>query len=114
MLYQKQVYFLIILAEYHLAPFLTFNLEEIDLWMEGKQEENAIFPYGTFAFLHFFRAAFLEEGLKFALLIFICVKLEALDEPIDAIVYGAAIGLGYEFPVPVGEVFCCSCCVNCS
>ena len=87
--------FLIILAEDHLAPFLSLNLEEIDLWREGKQEENAIFPYGTFAFLHFFRAAFLEEGLKFALLIFICVKLEALDEPIDAIVYGAAIGLGY-------------------
>ena len=89
------LYFLIILAEDHLAPFLGLNLEEINLWREGKQEDNAIFPYGSFAFLHFFRAAFLEEGLKFALLIFICVKLEALDEPLDAIVYGAAIGLGY-------------------
>ena len=45
--------------------------------------------------MNFFRAAFLEEGLKYALLIFICVRLEALNEPIDAIVYGAAIGLGY-------------------
>jgi len=45
--------------------------------------------------MNFFRAAFLEESLKYALLIFICVRLEALNEPIDAIVYGAAIGLGY-------------------
>ena len=41
------------------------------------------------------RAAFLEEGLKFALLIFFCVRLSDLNEPMDAIVYGAAIGLGY-------------------
>ena len=36
------------------------------------------------------------------MLIFICVKLEALDEPIDAIVYGAAIGLGYAAMENVG------------
>ena len=89
------LHFLIILTEDHLAPLIGLNLEELKLWMDGKQEDNAIFPYGTYAFQNFFRAAFLEEGLKFALLIFICVKLEALDEPIDAIVYGAAIGLGY-------------------
>ena len=41
----------------------------------------------------FFRAAFLEEGLKFAYLLFFCVRLSALNEPMDAIVYGAAIGL---------------------
>ena len=96
------LHFLIILAEDHLAPFIGLNLEELKLWTEGKQEDNAIFPYGTYAFQNFFRAAFLEEGLKFALLIFICVKLEALDEPIDAIVYGAAIGLGYAAMENVG------------
>ena len=63
------------------------------MYREGKQEEG--FTWAAHAYMHFFRAAFLEEGLKFALLIFICVKLEALDEPIDAIVYGASIGLGY-------------------
>ena len=41
------------------------------------------------------KAAFLEEGIKFALLIFFCVRLSDLNEPMDAIVYGAAIGLGY-------------------
>tara|TARA_B100001175_G_scaffold201501_1_gene171125 strand:- start:250 stop:1086 length:837 start_codon:yes stop_codon:yes gene_type:complete len=96
------LHFLIILAEDHLAPFIGLNLEELKLWTEGKQEDNAIFPYGAYAFQNFFRAAFLEEGLKFALLIFICVKLDALDEPIDAIVYGAAIGLGYSAMENVG------------
>ena len=85
--------FLIIIAEKHLAPMLGLNLEEYNLYRSGKQEEG--FTWAAHAYMHFFRAAFLEEGLKFALLIFICVKLEALNEPIDAIVYGATIGLGY-------------------
>tara|TARA_B100000965_G_scaffold382569_1_gene381034 strand:- start:265 stop:1095 length:831 start_codon:yes stop_codon:yes gene_type:complete len=85
--------FLIIIAENHLAPLFGLNLEEYNLYRKGEQEEG--FTWAAHAFMHFFRAAYLEEGLKFALLIFICVKLEALDEPIDAIVYGATIGLGY-------------------
>ena len=85
--------FLIIIAEKHLAPMLGLNLEEYNLYRSGKQEEG--FTWAAHAYMHFFRAAFLEESLKFALLIFICVKLEALNEPIDAIVYGASIGLGY-------------------
>lgn len=90
------LYFLIILTEDHLAPLIGLDLEAIKLWQDGGwKDENTVYPAGAYAFQHFFRAAFLEEGLKFALLIFICVKLEALDEPIDAIVYGAAIGLGY-------------------
>ena len=82
--------FLILFSEDYLAPFLGLNLELISKWEEGGD-----FPRGEFAFKHFFRAAYLEEGLKFAFLIFVCVRLDALNEPIDAIVYGAAIGLGY-------------------
>ena len=41
-------------------------------------------PYGWIAYDSFFRAAFLEEGIKFALLIFFCVRLSALNEPMDA------------------------------
>ena len=85
--------FLIIIAEDHLGPMLGLNLEEYNLYRKGEQEEG--FTWAAHAYMHFFRAAFLEEGLKFALLIFICVKLEALNEPLDAIVYGATIGLGY-------------------
>ena len=82
--------FLIILSEDHLAPYLGLNVDAYYNWKSGDPN-----PVGESAFLNFFRAAYLEESLKFAFLIFICVRLEALNEPIDAIVYGAAIGLGY-------------------
>ena len=74
---------LIMITEDHLAPLLNLNYEED--------------PYtaGEHAFMMFFRAAFLEEGIKFAILLFFCVRLSDLNEPMDAIVYGAAIGLGY-------------------
>jgi len=88
--------FLIIFSEDHLAPFFGLDLEALQNYLDGGwKDENAVYPVGEAAFMNFFRAAFLEEGLKYALLIFICVRLEALNEPIDAIVYGAAIGLGY-------------------
>jgi len=85
--------FLILIAEDHIGPMLGLNITDYNLYRRGENDEG--FTVGAHAFMHFFRAAFLEEGLKFALLIFICVKLEALDEPIDAVIYGASIGLGY-------------------
>ena len=81
---------LIFISENQIAPLLGLDLQALDLWEKGGWKEE-----GASAFLNFFRAAYLEESLKFAFLIFICVRLEALNEPIDAIVYGAAIGLGY-------------------
>tara|TARA_B100001079_G_C16158731_1_gene403213 strand:- start:9 stop:692 length:684 start_codon:yes stop_codon:yes gene_type:complete len=84
------------ITEGHLAPFLGLDMEAYREWYSGGyKEEGAITPVAERVFLSFFRAAFLEEGLKFALLIFFCVRLSELNEPIDAIVYGAAIGLGY-------------------
>lgn len=79
------IHFLLFVTHDHLAPLLGLNLEGESTMARG----------GERAFMHFFRAAFLEEGLKFALLIFFCVRLLDLDEPMDTIVYGAAIGLGY-------------------
>tara|TARA_B100002003_G_scaffold229398_1_gene238663 strand:- start:14 stop:859 length:846 start_codon:yes stop_codon:yes gene_type:complete len=88
--------FFIMITEGHLAPFLGLDMEAYREWYSGGyKEEGAITPVAERVFLSFFRAAFLEEGLKFALLIFFCVRLSELNEPIDAIVYGAAIGLGY-------------------
>ena len=79
------IHFLIFVTHDHIAPLLGLNLEEDSTMVRG----------GERAFMHFFRAAFLEEGLKFALLIFFCVRLSDLNEPMDAIVYGASIGLGF-------------------
>ena len=74
---------LIAITQDVIAPALNLNLY-------AKEPTVA-----EFAFMHFFRAAFLEEGLKFALLIFFCVRLADLNEPMDAIIYASAIGLGY-------------------
>ena len=88
--------FFIIVTEDILAPILGLEIELYREWRDGGwKEPGAVFPVAEAAFQNFFRAAFLEEGLKFALLIFFCVRLADLNEPIDTIVYGAAIGLGY-------------------
>ena len=86
----------IMIAEDHIAPLLNIDLDSITAWNEGAwKEDDAVYPAAARTFMSFFRAAFLEEGIKFALLIFFCVRLSDLNEPMDAIVYGAAIGLGY-------------------
>ena len=86
----------IMVAEDHIAPLLGLDLEAITRWNEGAwKEDDVVYPAAERTFMSFFRAAFLEEGIKFALLIFFCVRLSDLNEPMDAIVYGAAIGLGY-------------------
>jgi len=90
------LYLFVMIAEDHIAPLLGLDLDAITRWNEGAwKEDNAIYPAAERTFMSFFRAAFLEEGIKFALLIFFCVRLSELNEPMDAIVYGAAIGLGY-------------------
>ena len=87
---------LIMITEHHLAPLLGLDLEAYREWKAGGyKDEGAITPIAEHVFQSFFRAAFLEEGIKFALLIFFCVRLSDLNEPMDAIIYGAAIGLGY-------------------
>ena len=84
------------IAEDHIAPLLGIDLDSITAWNEGAwKEDDAVYPAAARTFMSFFRAAFLEEGIKFALLLFFCVRLSDLNEPMDAIVYGAAIGLGY-------------------
>ena len=84
--------FFIILAESHIAPLFGLDMDAYNNY--DSQSEGSV-PLAEHAYQMFFRAAFLEEGIKFALLIFFCVRLSDLNEPMDAIVYGAAIGLGY-------------------
>lgn len=86
----------IMLAEDHLGPLLGLDISAYNKYIDGGYKvDGAVFPAAENAYQSFFRAAFLEEGIKFALLIFFCVRLSDLNEPMDAIVYGAAIGLGY-------------------
>lgn len=62
-------------------------------------------PESWGAYQSFFRAAYLEESLKFIFLIYFCARLTEMDEPIDPIIYGAALGLGYAGWENIGYVF---------
>ena len=76
--------FFINIAEDIIAPLLG-----LEVW------NKATYGISEDAFQNFFRAAFLEESIKFAILIFFCTRLTALNEPMDAVIYASAIGLGY-------------------
>ena len=43
----------------------------------------------------FFVGAFVEEILKFLILLFYCTRLKDFDEPMDGLVYGATAALGF-------------------
>ena len=42
-----------------------------------------------------FPASFVEEGFKFLVFYFIVLKLKDFDEPMDALVYGVTVSLGF-------------------
>ena len=101
---------LIGIVEDILAPLLGLDLQnlkdadyklEYNLWDSQKD----VYPWLEAAYMNFLRAAYLEESIKFALIIFFCVQLTNLDEPMDAIVYAAAIGLGYAAMENIGYLY---------
>ena len=46
-------------------------------------------------FLAVFPSAFVEEGFKLLVFYFVVLKLKDFDEPIDALVYGVIVSLGF-------------------
>ena len=51
--------------------------------------------YGNIAFMQYFRAATLEETLKFLVVYYYAYRLKNFDEPMDAIVFAVAASLGF-------------------
>ena len=60
---------------------------------------------GNVFFMEFFRAALLEETLKFMVLFYFASKLTNFNEPMDAIVFGVAASVGYAAHENLGYVF---------
>ena len=58
-----------------------------------------------YSFRSFFRAAFLEEFLKFSVLFYYVSKHHEFNEFVDGIIYGAAIGLGYAVAENLGYIY---------
>ena len=63
--------------------------------VEGFLENLNLGIEGSNFYMSFIRAAFLEEMMKFFVIIFYCLHLDDFDEPMDAIVYGTIISLGF-------------------
>tara|TARA_B100001057_G_C22767440_1_gene918219 strand:+ start:570 stop:1403 length:834 start_codon:yes stop_codon:yes gene_type:complete len=67
-----------------LIPLIEGFIEDIRWGVESKHFYQA-----------FVRAAFLEETMKFLVIVIYCLHLDKFDEPMDAIVYGVAASLGF-------------------
>ena len=67
-----------------LIPFAEGILENLDWDIESNN-----------FYMSFIRASFLEETMKFLILVYYCLHLDEFDEPMDALVYGVTVSLGF-------------------
>jgi len=95
-----------IIGTFFLGVGLVYPLHLFIIIVEGVIAPLVgIDPENWGAYQNFFRAAYLEESLKFIFLIYFCSRLSAMDEPMDPVIYGAALGLGYAGWENIGYVF---------
>ena len=67
-----------------LIPFFEGYLETLNFGVESNH-----------FYMSFIRAAFIEEALKFLIIIYYCVHLDEFNEPMDALVYAIAASIGF-------------------
>ena len=63
--------------------------------VEGFAETLYLSGESPYFYESFVRAAFLEETAKWMILLLFCIKLNEFNEPMDALVYGVAVSLGF-------------------
>lgn len=63
--------------------------------VEGIGEQMKLQGESYYFYLSFIRASFLEELFKWLILILYCTRLDEFDEPMDALVYGVSVSLGF-------------------
>ena len=85
----------VVLITFLLGIGTTFPLGILIIAVEGFAETLNMGIESSNFFMSFIRAAFLEETMKFFVIIFYCLHLDHFDEPMDAIVYGVAASLGF-------------------
>ena len=77
-----------------LIPFFEGYLETLNFGVESNH-----------FYMSFIRAAFLEETLKFLIIIYYCLYLDEFNEPMDGIVYGVIASLGFALVENIVYVF---------
>ena len=85
----------VVLITFLLGVGTTFPLGILIIAVEGFAETLNLGIESSNFFMSFIRAAFLEEMMKFFVIVFYCLHLSHFDEPMDALVYGVAASLGF-------------------
>jgi len=85
----------VVLITFLLGVGTTFPLGILIIAVEGFAETLNLGIESSNFFMSFIRAAFLEEMMKFFVIVFYCLHLHHFDEPMDALVYGVAASLGF-------------------
>ena len=84
----------IVLSTFALTYIIVLPLD-IFISLVDPYLENTFDSQHYFSFQDFFRAAYLEELLKFAVIFLFVYRQTHFDELSDGIIYGIAVGLGY-------------------
>jgi len=85
----------VVLVTLFLGFGITFPLMLLIPFAEGILENLNWDVESNNFYMSFIRASFLEEKMKFLILIYYCLHLDEFDEPMDALVYGVAASLGF-------------------
>ncbi len=78
-----------------LGFIFIFPLSSLNVLFDEFGANLNVSELGYTIYLHLFRAGFHEELYKYLILIFYCSRHTQFDEPMDAIVYGLAVSLGF-------------------
>ena len=84
-----------VLMTFLLGVATIFPISILIPLVEGFSENLYLRGESIYFYDAFIRAAFLEETAKWLVLILFCVKANEFDEPMDALVYGVAVSLGF-------------------
>ena len=85
----------VVLITFLLGVATIFPISILIPVVEGFAENLDLSGESIYFYQAFIRAAFLEETAKWLVLILFCVKAVEFDEPMDALVYGVAVSLGF-------------------
>ncbi len=85
---------------------ITFPAGYINVFFMDAIDERYYYDSSTYNFLYnLIPGATVEEILKFLVLFFFCMRLKDFDEPIDGLVYGSAVALGFAMYENFGYVY---------
>jgi RsiW-degrading membrane proteinase PrsW (M82 family) len=85
----------VVLSTFALGVASIFPVQLLIPIVEGIGEGMGLYGEEYYFYISFIRAGFIEELFKWLILIFYCLKLDEFDEPMDALVYGVAVSLGF-------------------